>query len=435
MSASVAEAHYAAEFEALKGALPGAWFLPWREAAMADFRAAGLPRGREEDWRHLDLRSLADSAFNAARSHDEPQAPATLDEAMRLHGTARHELVFVNGRYCPRLSCLGTLPAGVTVQNLGTALRAEAPPPGDYLQQAPAGLSSFALLNTAFLHDGVFIHLPSGAELQDPVHLLYVDAGAQQPAAVHPRKLVVLEPGAHALLVESYLSLDQHAYFCNSLTQAELGSGARLEHYQIQHHNPRAYHIGSLCVRQQEHSRLDSCSVLHGGAIARQELRVELAGSAAAAELHGLYVADDHGHADCLTHVEHCVPDTESSQVFRGLLRGHGHGAFGGRVVIREDAQRSAAHQSNANLLLSAHARADTRPMLEIYADDVQCSHGATVGKLDEDAVYYLRSRSLQRDAVTRILAAAFAHEVLERIRLAPLRQRLDAQIFGSAVE
>lgn len=426
-----AAVHYSSEFERLKTRLPGQWFLQRREAAMTDFRETGFPDTRLEDWRYTDVRAVAGCGYTPACAAGEASEPQQgLGERFTLSRLLRHELVFVNGRYCPHLSCIGSLHAGTGIHNLARSLDDPPPPLAERLTTPPRSGHGFALLNTAFLDDGVFVHVPSNVCLDEPIHLLYLIRTAEAPLAVHPRNVVVLDDGASAVFVESYLSLDDNVHLCNALTQVTLAAGASLEHYRVMQTNPQGCHVGNLHLSQERDSRFRSCSVTDTRGLARYEAHIDVAGERARTDLYGLYAASGQGHADCLTRIEHCVPNTGSAQLFRGLMRDRGRGVFNGRVTIRPNAQKTEARQNNANLLLSDHARADTRPMLEIYADDVSCSHGATVGRLDEQALHYVRTRGLTEREATDVLAGAFANEVLSQIGLAPLRRRLELDLF-----
>jgi len=427
--------HYSGEFERLRDRLPGEWMRPRREAALRDFLAAGIPQSRAEEWRYTDTGAIAQCPFVVAGAPDEPPAPAAEAERMRAAaGLCPRELVSVNGRFCPRLSAADAAgngaAAGIECGSLAERLRQPAGFVADHLGSCLDSPHAFALLNTAFLSDGVCLRVPA-RQRAAPVHLLHFDLAGDGLLAVHPRNLIVLEEGAEAVLVESYHALGRGRHLCNAVTEAILRPGAKLSHYQVQEGGEGNFHMGDVYVRQEERSSYRSWTLSRGAAIGRRKLHVNLAGSEAQATLYGLYAVDGRRHLDCRTQVDHRSPRTRSDQTFLGLIRDRGASAFSGRVVIHARAQKTEARQKNANLLLSAQARARTEPNLEIHADDVQCSHSATVGRLDQDALFYLRTRALDEAAAERALTMAFAMQVLDKIEFEPLRTRMIAALPG----
>jgi Fe-S cluster assembly protein SufD len=306
----------------------------------------------------------------------------------------------------------------------------------DLLQQhlnryaAPAK-SGFSSLNTAFMQDGAVIIVPDNMTVEIPIHIIYLTDDQAGASASGPRNLIVLGKNARATVIETYSGPDDTEYFTNSVTEVSLEAGAALDHYKLQQEGQKGFHIGSLEVWQQRDSRFYSHSISLGGKLARNDINVKLQGPGAQVILNGLYLAGGTQHIDNHTRIDHLSPHTSSKENYRGVLSGRARGVFNGKVIVHKDAQKTDAHQSNANLLLSSEAEVDTKPELEIYADDVKCSHGATVGQLDENMLFYLQSRAIPEDLAHSLLTFAFAEDVISRIQLAPVRRRLEQHVVG----
>jgi Fe-S cluster assembly protein SufD len=274
------------------------------------------------------------------------------------------------------------------------------------------------------------VYLPANAVLEHPVHLLFLSTAGPEPSFSAPRVLIVAEPGSHASLIESYAGLGQLPYLTNAVTEVILGEGAGLDHYRIQREGPSGFHVSTHRVHEAAGCAYTAGTVTLGGHLVRNHLTTVLDGEGVQSTLDGLYLVDGQDHVDSHTLVEHAQPGCSSHELYKGILSGQGTGVFRGRILVRPNAQKTDAYQSNRNLLLSPRAQVDTQPQLEIYADDVKCSHGGTVGQLDPEAIFYLRARGLGEDSAFRLLTHAFAGQVLERIRLAPVRERLDQLVI-----
>ena len=415
------------DFRQVERTLPGRhapWLRAQRRAALETFRASGFPTLRHEDWKYTDARPIAQRRFRLGGSIAVPDAAAVTS-----HRLAEHQLVFVDGRFVPALSTLARLPGGVEVMSLAEVL-AHAPERlepwlGRYAQPARNG---FAALNAAFLHDGAFIHLARGAALEAPLQLLSVASGVAGSLA-YVRNLIVAETGSAASVIESYVALGDAPGLTNSVTELALEPGAHVEHYRIGREGAGAYHVGSTHAQLSRDSRYTSHSIAFGGRIVRHELYATLDGEGAQCTLNGLTVTRGRQHVDNHTRIDHRQRHGTSRELYKGVLDGESRAVFSGRIVVHPQAQHTDAEQANHNLLLSAGAEADSRPQLEIYADDVKCSHGATVGNLDPDALFYLRTRGLGAAHARSLLVYAFASEVLARIRLAALRAALEEQL------
>jgi len=398
------------------------WLRERRAAALEAFSQAGFPGRRDEDWKYTSLRNVERRSFAAPAA-----AQPVPGSAPRIEGLGGATLVFVNGRL---VSAEG-LPTRATVCSLAEAVVAGNPACEPLLGRlADPRRHRFAGLGLATFADGALIDLPAGCELEEPVRLVFVSDGARQAALCVPRVLVRAGAGSRATIVEHYAGGSGEALAC-ATTEIELARGARVEHYRLQDEASEAYHLGVLAARIGNDARLVSHNVSVGGRIGRLDLDVSLVGPGAEVVMNGLYLARDRQHIDNHTSVDHAVPHTTSDQVYRGVLTGRGRAVFNGRALVRQGADGTDARQANANLLLSPEAEVDTKPELEIYADDVKCSHGATTGQLDEGALFYLRSRGLDEETARTLLTFAFADVVLARMDLEPLRRHAEALIVG----
>jgi len=285
-------------------------------------------------------------------------------------------------------------------------------------------------LNTAFLNAGVVLHVPKGVVIEEPVHVIHVATESAEGVAMHSRLLVVAEAHAQLAIVESYTATSGASYFTNAVAEIEVGDGARVDHYKVQRESSSAYHVGTVQVRQGRDSVYHSFSFANGAALSRTNVYTKLAGEGSEAKLNGLYMIDGSQHADHQTFVEHLVPNCASRELYKGILDGSSHGVFNGKVYVDPIAQKTDGKQTNKALLLSEHARVDSKPQLEIFADDVKCTHGATVGKLDDASMFYLKSRGIGADNARSLLTYAFAAEVLELIEIDALRIGLEEQAF-----
>lgn len=413
------------------GAVPAdgpAWLVPLRTRAMQAFEAHGFPTTKNEDWHFTSPAPITEAAF-------APMGPAlgtvtTADLVPYLVGHAEWPtVVFVNGRYAPALSRVDALPTGVRVLSLASALHEEPTLLERHLGKLAAfdaQAFAFTALNTAMMRDGAVLHVATDTEVATPIHLLFVsDAGAEGGVS-YPRNLVVLERRARATIVEQYVSLGDARYLTNSVTECVLADGATLQHYRLQREGRKAFHVGHVETSQGRDSHYVSFSFATGAALSRTNIYTTLGGEGCGATLNGLYMLDGDQTCDHQTRIEHAEPNCYSREMYKGILDGTSHGVFNGKVFVRPIAQKTDGKQTNKTLLLSDKARIDTKPQLEIFADDVKCTHGATVGKLDQGASFYMRSRGVNADTTRRLLTYAFAAEVLETIELEPLKDDLE---------
>ncbi len=410
-----------------------AWLAGTRRSAIDRFAAAGFPTPRLEDWHFTSVSPIAERAFSPMDGPASGVAPDDL--APYEFGGGEHgdwtQLVFVNGRYSAALSSHGSLPHGAEVASLDTVLTDDGGAARALAERhlgtiAQTADHAFTALNTAFVGLGALVYLPADTEVARPIHLLFVTDSAADGGVTHPRTLVVLDRFARATLVESYVSLSDATYLTNAVTEIALADGASLTHIRVQRESERGYHIGTSQARQARDSRYVSFSFVAGAALSRQNIYTSLDGAGAEATLNGLYMADGTQHVDHQTRIEHIAPNCASHEVYKGILDGESHGVFNGKVYVRPEAQKTDGKQTNNNLLLSAGARIDTKPQLEIFADDVKCTHGATVGRLDESALFYLKSRGIATREARTLLTYAFAADVLEGIESDAVRDGLE---------
>ena len=414
-------------------ALPG-WLAAERSGALARVSERGVPTAKSEGWRYTGLRNLLEQGFLPV---DEPVTalePYDIEDLL-IEGLDAHRIVLVNGRYAPQLSSQGALPRGVRVGGLREFLDRE-PDAVEGLLTRIAGDGShvFASLNTAGMDDGLVLLLERGADPARPIELLHVSVGLDEPRVAQPRHLVSLADGARAELIERYVSLGDSLYCTNALLEINLGRDAVLAHRRVQIESTNAFHITGLYLQQGENSRYDGVNIGFGGAWARTDLVVGFSGERAECDLKGLYLAGNKQLIDFHMDVHHGLPHCTSRENFKGIVYGKGKAVFDGRVYVAKDAQKTDAAMSNRNLMLSENAEVDTKPQLEIYADDVKCSHGTTVGQIEPEMLFYLRSRGISASVARRMLCLGFAGEIIDALDNEPL-QRYVSEHVGQRLE
>ena len=403
---------------------PG-WLRRLREEAYARFSERGLPTLRDEDWRFTSVAPITEKAFTPARDGRELLSARAL-KPFRLAGLGA-QLVFVNGKFARELSVLGTLPHGVKAGSLAQVISTQ----GDMVEQhlgryADFRDDAFTALNTAFIQDGAFINVPRGTIVEHPISVLYVSIGDAGPQMVHPRNLIIVGEESQAAVIEDYISLNSGVFFSNVVTELVAGDAAVVSHYMLEREDEQAYNISTLRIQQGRSANVASHSVLLGGALVRNNVHPVLAGEGSDCLINGLFIGRNRQHMDNYMKVEHASPHCGSRQFYNGILDDHARGVFHGRIIVHKDAQKTDAKQTNRNLLLSDNAQIDTKPQLEIYADDVKCTHGATIGQISEEALFYMRSRGLEEKAARALLLFAFASESLERMKAGPVREYLE---------
>jgi Fe-S cluster assembly protein SufD len=406
--------------------------LPWwrklREDAFARFAQVGFPTTHDEDWRFTNVSAIAQTPFQLATKESSSVSPEEL-EPWRVPDI-RCQLVFVNGRFAPELSQIGKLPAGVTAGSLADEFSNHAQAIEAHLgRYLDIRRDAFSALNTAFAEDGAYVHIRKGVVAEDPIYLLFVSTGNKEPLMSHPRNLIVAEAESQASIIEDYVSLNSGTAFCNTATELVAGDSAVVSHYMVEREHPQAFNVSTLRIQQGRSANVASHSVLLGGGLVRNNVHPVLAGEGAECLINGLFIGSGRQHLDNYMLVEHASPHCDSRQFYNGILDGHAHGVFHGRIVVHKDAQKTDAKQTNRNLLLSDDAQIDTKPQLEIYADDVKCTHGATIGQIEENALFYLRSRGIDEVSARKLLLLAFANECLDRMKQDSVRTHLETLI------
>ena len=404
------------------------WLDALRKAGAERFEAVGFPHPKDEEWRFTQLGPITRTKFVAAHVDERMQSVREAFEQFTFGGDAAAELVFVNGRYAPHLSRAGKLPRGVRVLSLAESAGADEPALRQHLGRlARMDSNPFVALNTGFVRDGAFIHLARGATLEQPIHLLFLSAAGREPTVSHPRILAVLDEGAHATLVESYAGTGSDGiYFTNPVTEIMAGQDARLDHCKLQMESLEAFHVAIMQVHLARNANFVSHSTTTGARITRNDLNVTMAGEHADATLNGLVLIGRDQHVDNHTTLDHAAPNCPSHELYKHVLAGKASGVFKGKILVRQPAQKTDSKQTSKTLLLSDDAAMNSQPALEIYADDVKCTHGSTIGPVDEDQVFYLRSRGVSLEAARHLLTYAFAADITRRIKVEPVRRRLE---------
>ena len=396
-----------------------------KEQALQQFLKEGFPTTRQEDWRFTNTAALARAEFLAP----EPSRRLSESELSPFLLDRTDHFVFINGSFSRELSST-TSSIELLFFPLQELLRQNALAVGDLGKHASLEGHPFTALNTALFTDGAFIRVSEGVVLERPIHLLFVSTGGDKPYVSHPRVLIVAEPGSQMSVIESYVSLSEGPYWTNGVTEISLGSNARLDHYRLQQDSEQAFHTGRLQALLDRDSHLTTTSLSLGAGLARQDIGTKLSGVGSACVLNGLYLVHGKQHVDHHTIIDHATPHSDSEEFYKGILDEQGRGVFDGKIIVRKDAQKTNSGQVSRSLLLSASAIADTKPQLEIYADDVKCTHGSTIGQLDEAALFYLRTRGIGEKEARTLLIHGFASEVLERIKVPSLRLRMERAVL-----
>jgi len=425
---------YLVEFERFDK--PGAggepsWVYTIRKAGMARFAELGFPKLHDEDWRFTNVAPIAKLPFRPLLDPSEHQLKVADLATLHFMDIPATRLVFVDGHFSSELSQLSSPNKRAYVGSLAAALAENHPALEKHLgQHARTEKNAFTSLNSAFFTDGAFIHLPPGTALEKPVHLLFISTGPKLGATSFPRNLIVAEQGSQLTLVESYVGSSPKAGFTNAVTEFVVAENAVVEHCKFQDEALPSFHMAALHVDLDRNANFISHSIAVGALLSRNNIHTALNGQGVDCVLNGLYLTKDHQLADHWMFVEHTRPNCNSHEYFNGILDGNSKGVFHGRIYVHRAAQKTDAKQTNKNLLLSDNATVDTKPQLEIYADDVKCTHGATVGQLNDDAIFYLRARGIGLDTARRMLIHSFAGEITDRVRFEPLRSRLDQVIW-----
>lgn len=429
------ESLYSAAFCALKekgdGKMPS-WVERLRESALARFEQLGFPTTDEEDWKYTNVAPITKGRFEPVIERAGSRLDAGAVESFIYSEARRSCLVFVNGLYHPELSSLDALPSGVIASDLGEALiSGHAETLREHLTRtASYPEDGFTALNAAFLSSGAFLYIPKGVRVESPIQLLFLSDSTEE-VAIFPRVLIIADRESESTIIESYAATDESVYFTNAVVELSVGESARLVHYKVQRESERSFHIATTQADLGRSSVYDSTTITLGAQLSRHGIGVKLDHEGAECWVDGLYIVSTGQHADTHSLIDHTSPHGTSHQLYKGILDGKSRAVFNGKVFVHRNAQQTDAMQTNKNLLLSNEARVDTKPQLEIFADDVKCAHGATVGQLEEEELFYLISRGINPDLARNLLTYGFAEEVVEKIKIESIKAQLNGDILS----
>jgi Fe-S cluster assembly protein SufD len=423
---------YLEQFTGLKNrfAAEPAWLRERRDFAFERFSQAGFPTLRHEEYKYTNLAPIARGGFRLALSSDAKVPSETVEKlALGLPGA---RLVFVDGQFRADLSKLGALPSGVRVESLAAVAASDPSLVEKHLtRHADPNQNALTALNTAFFQDGAWIRIPDRTVVSEPIHLLFLSAAAEPSRVTHPRLLIEAGSHAEASIIESYYGLGGNVYWTNSVVEVLAGENSHIELYKVQREELQAFHTGLIELVAERNTAIATHSLSFGGALVRNDINVLLNGEGSHCDLNGLYAVNGAQHVDHHTLIDHAKPHCTSHQLYKGVLDGRSTGVFNGKIIVRADAQKTDAIQNNKNLLLSREADVNTKPQLQIDANDVRCTHGATVGQIDKEAMFYLRSRGISHKEARNLLTYAFAADILERLRIEPIRDHFEAELMN----
>ncbi len=415
------------EGEALLNGERKSAFHQVRQSALQTFETLGFPTIRHEEWKYSNVKAMLAEQYNFDVGTALTAADLLPLQIPNLEGNI---LYFVNGHYRPDLSQIVSPDTHLQIKSFAQAQQTDAETIGlHFSRYADFQDSAFTALNTAFAQDGVFIRIPDNRTVAEPVIVRFITDARTQNVASQPRNLLIVGRNSEVKVAESYRTLGNMAAFTNVVTEVVMAADARLEHYRIQNESERAYHIGRTQVSQAENTHYYNATITLNGGFVRNDLNIVLAGQHSESHMYGLYMPNGKQHVDNHTLVDHAMPNCYSSELYKGILNDQGTGVFNGKIYVRPDAQKTNAYQSCKNVVLSPDASMNTKPQLEIYADDVKCSHGTTTGKMNEEALFYLQSRGIPKDAARTLLLYAFAEEVVSNIKIQPIRDYLEGII------
>jgi Fe-S cluster assembly protein SufD len=425
--------HYLSSFEEFQNHRPASepvWLGEIRKEAISSFHKVGFPTPRHEEWRKTNVKPIVETRWTRGAGAVVPSQ--LLLAPFLFGGSEASQLVFVDGVFHPELSSTEGLSAVVRIGNLASVVQEQPCVVEAYLSRlGTSEKTAFAALNTAFMEDGAYVHVPEGVVVEQPIHFLYYSTG-EEARVTYPRNLLIVGNQAHAALIESYAGPVDGRYLTNQVTELIVGENARVDHYKIQRESGAAHHISNTQIYIQGHAAVSTFHLTLGGAITRNDIDAVLDAEGIELNMNGFYMVGGTQHVDNHTLIVHEKPHCSSHELFKGILRDQSRGVFRGKIFVQKDAQKTDAIQNSKSLLLSDDAEISAMPQLEIYADDVKCTHGATTGHLDEEAVFYLQSRGIRKEAAKGLLTYAFANDLISRIEQECVRDELDAILHES---
>lgn len=421
------ESIYRWAFELLHENESATWLKHLRENAFDSFEKTGFPTPENEEWKYTNVATINKETFEISLEKTEVEFERFVYEEAKTS-----QLVFVNGVFNSRASNLSALPESVVALNLKDALtdeKYESVIRENLARVVDYNENGFTALNTAFLNDGAFLYLPKDVKVEAPIHFLFVST---EGVASFPRVLLIAERGSEATIIENYIGETEKNYFTNAIVEIVLADDAKLKHYRVQRESVSAFHVGTTRAELNRGSSYNSTNINLGAQLSRHNVSVKFNQTGGEAWVDGLYFVGDSQHTDTHSLIDHAEPHCTSHQIYKGILDGKSRAVFNGKVYVHRDAQQTDAQQTNRNLLLSTDARVDTKPQLEIYNDDVKCSHGATVGQLEDDELFYLLSRGLHTDLARNLLTYGFAEEIINKIEIESIKRQLDEAVLSS---
>ena len=423
---------YLSNFKTFENGLNGESKTPFhqiRRDAISRFEEFGFPTNKNEDWKYTSVAPILKYNFTPAFFLKDPVDLKKEIGNYFVPGLPGHVLVFINGSFAKEFSSLPPQPDGIRISSMASALANDNDLILPYLGQYAKVENGFNALNTAFARDGAFIHIPEGRVLEEPIFLLFLSGSTSTPVLAQPRNLIHLGKNSQVKIVESYQGFSHQEYFTNSITEIILEENSQMKYYKIQDEKSHSFHVSKTQVEQNRNSNFTSYTFSFDGALIRNDLNTVLNADGTECNLYGLYVTRGDQHVDNHTLIDHAKPQGTSYEFYKGILGGASRGVFNGKILVKKDAQKTNAYQSNKNLLLSEEAFIDTKPQLEIFADDVKCSHGATIGQLEEDPLFYLQSRGVEESIARAMLISAFASDLIDIIKSEPLENYLNHKI------
>jgi Fe-S cluster assembly protein SufD len=418
------------ELESRQSATAPAWLSKLRTEGMQAFAELGFPTTRLEDWKYCNVAPIAGVRFRTAALELDDEIREWVEEiSFTEPGGTR--LVFVNGHYAEELSAIGELPAGTKVMSLAEAVTQAENAAERLGRYASHKTHPFVALNTAFMEDGAFIEVPKGVVVEKPIEILYLSTGGEEPWVAHPRNLVIAAQESQVTLVETYVGQGGGVYFNNAVTEIVAEDNAHVDYVKLQSESEAAFHVATVLAYAGRNAAAVTNSIQFGARLGREEVTTVLDGEGAEGYLYGLYVTNGQQLIDNHTTIDHAQPHCSSREFYKGILDDKSTGVFNGKILVRKDAQKTDSKQSDKNLLLSENATINTKPQLEIFADDVRCTHGATVGQIDPESIFYLRSRGIGLEEARNLLMVAFAGEIIHRVKVAPFQRQLRAALLA----
>jgi len=420
-------------FEAFESRLNGHKELPVhkiRKNAIASFKEMGIPGPKSEEYKYTQLGKVLDKTFDFTKAPAKPSVTNEVVDQYLIPELDSNKLVFVNGKFSKELSSVVSPEDQLMIKDLSVAFEENQDIIDQYFsKQAKIDKDSFVALNTAFSHNGSFIHVPKNTVVEKPIALYFINDATQSQSFNNPRNLFLIEKSSEVTFLEDFNTQGDNESLTNIVTEIVVSENANVNYYKIQNNKDVAYHIGTTQVYQEQNSVFSAYTYTLNGAMIRNNLNITVDGEGCESNMYGLYLLNDKTHVDNHTEIDHVKPNCESNELYKGILDDKSHGVFNGKVYVRQEAQKTNAFQSNKNILLSDNAIMNSKPQLEIWADDVQCSHGCTTGQLDEEGMFYLRSRGLSEESARAMMLYAFAMDVLTTVKLEPLKNYLQELI------